>query len=45
MKSDISPNGGEKNSSHKWRNLAIAGIIMFLFFLIKGMLENPYRPN
>lgn len=44
MNNNTSFNGGENNSSRKWRNLAITAIVVFLFFIIKGMVEHPYRP-
>ncbi len=33
-----------ERTKRKWRNVAITGVIVFLFFLIKGMIEHPYRP-
>lgn len=44
MDKNATSNGGEKNTSRKWRNLALTAIVVFLFFLIKGMIEHPYRP-
>ncbi len=44
MKNSTGSDGDSGNSSRKWRNLAITGFVVFLFFLIKGMIEHPYRP-